>query len=326
MTTRTLRRTYDPGRILRSLDTPVVRHDGINLSRPKGITGYQAEAIKDAQKEQTRRRQEAERQAQQAAQEQAKQREQAAKKLAEEVLSRARSRNGKPSLALVHDVVVDYYHLQVTDLSGERRGERIAHYRQVAFYLSVTQTQASQPQIAAFYGKGDHTTVNYGARKIAMLVGDTRFKHPTGIKVIAVNPKVAAEMAELVSILQARVQGEQAASPKRATIEVVVAAVAKAYGKDPQVLYFERSPRTRVVRNLALYLGSRLAKESFEILGGLFNLSADSVQREVRAVAKMVGDSECYRGTDWEIDPELKLRVDQIEQHIALTMQNRPEA
>ncbi len=64
------------------------------------------------------------------------------------------------------EVVADYYNLSVEDLQGSRRSRKIAYPRQVAMYLLREETEASLPQIGAYLGGRDHTTVLYGYERI----------------------------------------------------------------------------------------------------------------------------------------------------------------
>jgi chromosomal replication initiator protein len=70
--------------------------------------------------------------------------------------------------------VADHFHQKVSDLRGPRRHQSIAWPRQVAMYLSYRLLQGqtprmSYPQVAAYFGGRDHTTVLAACRKVENL-------------------------------------------------------------------------------------------------------------------------------------------------------------
>lgn len=69
----------------------------------------------------------------------------------------------------VIDMVCRYYDVSTEALISSSRKSAIAYPRQVAMYLSRTETDASLPQIGAMMGPRDHTTVLHGCEKIAGL-------------------------------------------------------------------------------------------------------------------------------------------------------------
>lgn len=73
------------------------------------------------------------------------------------------------SVEQIIDVVCRYYDVSDEDLAGSSRKSAIVYPRQVAMYLSRTETDASLPQIGAMMGSRDHTTVLHGYEKISGL-------------------------------------------------------------------------------------------------------------------------------------------------------------
>ena len=73
------------------------------------------------------------------------------------------------SVEQIIDVVCRYYDVYAVDLAGSSRKSAIVYPRQVAMYLSRTETDASLPQIGAMIGSRDHTTVLHGYEKISGL-------------------------------------------------------------------------------------------------------------------------------------------------------------
>lgn len=66
--------------------------------------------------------------------------------------------------------VVNHYKIEKSDLSGSSRKRKFAYPRQMAMYLSRTETDASLPEIGEKLGNRDHTTVLYGYEKIASML------------------------------------------------------------------------------------------------------------------------------------------------------------
>lgn len=76
----------------------------------------------------------------------------------------------KVTVPQVLQTVADYYHVSMEALCGPSRSRAIAMPRQVAMYLSRTETEASLPQIGAELGNRDHTTILHGYDKIASAI------------------------------------------------------------------------------------------------------------------------------------------------------------
>jgi chromosomal replication initiator protein len=76
----------------------------------------------------------------------------------------------KVTLDQILQVVAAHYRVSVDQLRGNSRSRAIAFPRQMAMYLAREETDASFPQIGAFLGNRDHTTILYGYEKIAGIV------------------------------------------------------------------------------------------------------------------------------------------------------------
>lgn len=79
-------------------------------------------------------------------------------------------RPDKVTLDQVIQTVCQYYNVTQESLSSTSRSRAIAFPRQMAMYLSRTETDASFPQIGSYLGNRDHTTILYGYEKIAALL------------------------------------------------------------------------------------------------------------------------------------------------------------
>ena len=102
------------------------------------------------------------------------------------VLAMARFQNIPPSLELCHrsledvigrnnktilpgtikQIVANFYHINASDLSSQKRHRSIAHPRHVAVYLCRNLTQMSLPEIGQHFGKRNHTTILHSCRQI----------------------------------------------------------------------------------------------------------------------------------------------------------------
>ena len=70
------------------------------------------------------------------------------------------------TMEIIEGVIADYYKVTVENLKAKKRSRDIAHPRQVAMYLCREMTDTSLPQIGAFFGGRDHTTVIHACEKI----------------------------------------------------------------------------------------------------------------------------------------------------------------
>ena len=87
------------------------------------------------------------------------------------------------SLSGILLAVSAHYGVSVTDLKSARRHKRLVMPRHVFCYLAATATRKSLPQIGAFLGDRDHTTVLHAVRKIKGLIKDGRLDPATLPKV-----------------------------------------------------------------------------------------------------------------------------------------------
>jgi chromosomal replication initiator protein len=76
----------------------------------------------------------------------------------------------KVTIDQVITAVCKFYNVTEDALFSPSRSRTIAYPRQVAMYLSRTETDASLPQIGTKLGNRDHTTILYGYEKIAKQV------------------------------------------------------------------------------------------------------------------------------------------------------------
>lgn len=70
------------------------------------------------------------------------------------------------SIEKIQRKVAEYFSLKPSDIIGKNRSRSIARPRQVAMYLSRKLTRHSFPEIGAFFGNKDHTTVLFACNKI----------------------------------------------------------------------------------------------------------------------------------------------------------------
>lgn len=67
---------------------------------------------------------------------------------------------------LVQKAVADSFGVKVSDLKSKRRTKTVVLPRQVAMYLSRTQAGSSLPEIGAFFGGKDHSTVIHACKVV----------------------------------------------------------------------------------------------------------------------------------------------------------------
>lgn len=79
-------------------------------------------------------------------------------------------RTDKLTLEQVFNAVCNYYSVTRDDLTSATRKRTVAYPRQMAMYLSRTETDASLPLIGEKLGSRDHTTILYGYEKIAAMI------------------------------------------------------------------------------------------------------------------------------------------------------------
>lgn len=86
-----------------------------------------------------------------------------------EVLPAEPKRSDFPSIRDIQKAVCKLYDVKLVDMLSSRRTAIIVKPRQVAMFLSKTQTLHSLPQIGRRFGGRDHTTVLHAVRKIERL-------------------------------------------------------------------------------------------------------------------------------------------------------------
>lgn len=82
-----------------------------------------------------------------------------------DIISSDNRREVTPELIL--DIVADHFGITVADLKSKKRDSEIAVPRQICMYLMRTMTDTALKGIGAVLGGKDHSTVKYGAEKIA---------------------------------------------------------------------------------------------------------------------------------------------------------------
>ncbi|MFN8390429.1 MAG: chromosomal replication initiator protein DnaA [Bdellovibrionota bacterium] len=100
------------------------------------------------------------------------------RELAEEVLrSLAPLKMTEVTSELIQRIVAERFNVSVHDLLGKRRTQNIALARQVAMYLCRRMTALSFPEIGAFFGGRDHSTVIHAQKSITeKLAADAEFR------------------------------------------------------------------------------------------------------------------------------------------------------
>jgi chromosomal replication initiator protein len=107
-------------------------------------------------------------------------------------------------LADIKRAVAKKYNLTVAQLISGARPDYIAHPRQVAMYLAKKLLGLSYPDLGPPFGGRDHTTVMYGAQRVAWLIGDETFHEPKYKKVErGSDAMLKQEVGELMQSLQA---------------------------------------------------------------------------------------------------------------------------
>lgn len=73
---------------------------------------------------------------------------------------------GRITMRMIAAEVAEAYRVSVDDLTSMSRKVPLVHIRQEAMWLMRQKTKASLPQIGAFLGGRDHTTVLHGIRQV----------------------------------------------------------------------------------------------------------------------------------------------------------------
>ncbi len=83
-----------------------------------------------------------------------------------DIISSKNNRMVTPELIL--DIVADHFNISVADLKSNKRNAEIAIPRQIAMYFIRSMTDTSLKSIGVILGGKDHSTIKYGADKIAI--------------------------------------------------------------------------------------------------------------------------------------------------------------
>ena len=83
-----------------------------------------------------------------------------------DIISSKNNRVVTPELIL--DIVADHFNISVADLKSNKRNAEIAIPRQIAMYVIRSMTDTSLKSIGIILGGKDHSTIKYGADKIAI--------------------------------------------------------------------------------------------------------------------------------------------------------------
>jgi chromosomal replication initiator protein len=84
------------------------------------------------------------------------------------------ARNRTPEISDIVDVAANHFQLSADVLLGAGRTKPVVHARHIVMYLARDLTDASYPQIGKALGGRNHSTVVYGYKKIAKLIGEDR--------------------------------------------------------------------------------------------------------------------------------------------------------
>ena len=82
-----------------------------------------------------------------------------------DIISSENRREVTPELIL--DIVSDHFGISIADLKSNKRNAEIAVPRQICMYLMRTMTDTALKGIGVILGGKDHSTIKYGAEKIA---------------------------------------------------------------------------------------------------------------------------------------------------------------
>ena len=83
-----------------------------------------------------------------------------------DIISSKNNRVVTPELIL--DIVADHFNISVADLKSNKRNAEITIPRQIAMYFIRSMTDTSLKSIGVILGGKDHSTIKYGADKIAI--------------------------------------------------------------------------------------------------------------------------------------------------------------
>ncbi len=73
---------------------------------------------------------------------------------------------GEVSVERIQKKIAEHFRIKTSDILGRDRSRSVTFPRQIAMYLCRELTRHSYPEIAAFFGRRDHTTVIHSYKKI----------------------------------------------------------------------------------------------------------------------------------------------------------------
>jgi chromosomal replication initiator protein len=82
----------------------------------------------------------------------------------------ASTRQANLSIEIIQKVVADFYSLNVSDLKGKKRTQKIVYPRQLSMFICREMTDFSTTEIGEAFGGRDHTTVMHSIDKIQGLL------------------------------------------------------------------------------------------------------------------------------------------------------------
>jgi chromosomal replication initiator protein len=87
-----------------------------------------------------------------------------AKDVLKDIISPDNNKEVTPQLII--NTVAEHFHITTADISSRVRSQNIVYPRQIAMYLCRYYTKTSLTEVAALFGKKDHTTVMSAVQKI----------------------------------------------------------------------------------------------------------------------------------------------------------------
>jgi len=98
--------------------------------------------------------------------------------LAKEVLKgMLKEGSKKVNVDHIQKKVAAYFNIAHEDMKAKKRTQTLAYPRQIAMYLSREMTDLSLPEIGAYFGGRDHTTVIHACTKIEKAIKDSEDVH-----------------------------------------------------------------------------------------------------------------------------------------------------
>jgi len=72
----------------------------------------------------------------------------------------------KISVSQIQQKVAEYFNISLDDMKAKKRTQTVVYPRQIAMYISRELTTLSLPEIGAYFGGRDHTTVIHACNKV----------------------------------------------------------------------------------------------------------------------------------------------------------------